>query len=130
MKEKNKKLLAREWFKIGKEEFLFANGSFEDLDDFYTPICVQCHQAIEKYLKGFLVLKGVDIPYIHDLKRLLTLCIKEDSELKKFVTEVKDISDYYLFLRYPVHYEEKTKKEAADALEIAKKIIDYIDGSV
>jgi HEPN domain-containing protein len=37
-------------------------------------ICFHCQQGVEKYLKGFLVLKGDDPPYIHDLKKLCKLC--------------------------------------------------------
>ncbi|MDR0598605.1 MAG: HEPN domain-containing protein, partial [Treponema sp.] len=36
-------------------------------------ICFHCQQAAEKYLKGFLVFKGIEFPKTHDLAALLKL---------------------------------------------------------
>lgn len=130
MKDENKRKLAQEWFCIGIEDFKFAKSSFDDFDEFYSNICVQCHQAVEKYLKGYLVFRGIVFPYIHDLDKLLQICIKEQSGFKKFSDDVEKISGYYIVLRYPVHYKERQRRDAEEALEVAEKIIDYIDGLV
>jgi hypothetical protein len=39
-------------------------------------IAFLCQQAVEKYLKGVLVVLGEEPPYIHDLNRLLILTEK------------------------------------------------------
>ena len=39
-------------------------------------IAFHCQQAVEKYLKGVLVILGEDPPFIHDLDKLCTLAEK------------------------------------------------------
>ena len=39
-------------------------------------IAYHCQQAVEKYLKGALVILGEEPPYIHDLDRLCSMAIK------------------------------------------------------
>ena len=39
-------------------------------------IAFHCQQAVEKYLKGFLVIQGEEPPYIHDLDILCSLALK------------------------------------------------------
>jgi len=127
MKRSNKnKKIAFEWFKIGNDEFNFAKNAFEDLDEYYSQICVECHQAVEKYLKGYLVLRNKDFPYVHDLVKLVNLCVKEEKQFKKFIDDCCKISDYYILLRYPVFYKDRSKKDAKEAIEIAEGIIKFI----
>ena len=45
-----------------------------DDSETYGTICYLAQQATEKYLKGFLLLKGVEPPKTHDLNHLLKLC--------------------------------------------------------
>lgn len=70
----NHQKLSREWFEIGENEFNFAKISLEELDAFYSQICFQFQQSVEKYLKGFLVYHKKKFPKIHDLTQLAKLC--------------------------------------------------------
>jgi HEPN domain-containing protein len=126
MKQSNNLKLAKEWFYIGKNEFGFAKAGFEELDAFYPQICFQCQQAVEKYLKGFLVYHGKRFPKIHDLTELAKLCAKIDKDFLKFLTDTDILSQYYLTSRYPLEYPPANKKQAERALKIAKKIISFV----
>jgi HEPN domain-containing protein len=126
MKQNNSKKLAKEWFRIGDNEFGFAKLGFEDFDAFYPQICFQCQQAVEKYLKGFLVYHKQKFYKIHDLTELAKLCAKVDKDFLNFLPKTDILSQYYLTSRYPLEYPEAGKKEAKEALEIAKEIIEFI----
>lgn len=123
--DKNLKL-AKEWFRIGEQELNYAKAAFDDFDDFYSQMCVQCHQAVEKYLKGFLVYQNKRYPFTHDLVKLIHECSKIDRNFLDFLSNVKTITDYYIELRYPVNYPPRTKKDAKQAIEIAQNIKNFI----
>jgi len=130
MKQKSNKILAGEWFRIGESEFNFAEASFEEFEAFYPQICFQCQQAVEKYLKGFLIYHKRKFPKIHDLTQLVRLCSKIDKEFLKFLKEANILSQYYLVSRYPIEYPPAKKREAEEALTIAKRIINFIKKKV
>ena len=127
MKQKNNKRLAKEWFNIGKEELNFAQASFKELDAFYSQVCFLCHQAVEKYLKGFLVYHKGRFPKIHDLIELLKLCGKIDKEFLNFLEEIAILDQYYLVTRYPLAYPPAKKEQAKEALEVVEKIVNFIN---
>lgn len=126
MTQNNSKKLAKEWFNIGGNEFAFAKAGFEEFSAFYPQICFQCQQAVEKYLKGFLIYYRKVFPKIHDLTELTKLCAKIDKEFLQFLPKTDILSQYYLTSRYPLEYREAGKKEAKEAMEIAEEIINFI----
>ncbi len=48
-------LLVKDWLAKADSDFRYAKASFESFDDFYSQICILCHDAAEKYLKAFLI---------------------------------------------------------------------------
>jgi HEPN domain-containing protein len=126
MRRKNNLKLAKEWFKIGEEELKFAQASFKEFDSFYPQICFQCQQAVEKYLKGFLIYHRKKFPKIHDLVELIKLCSKIEKGFLKFLEDGTFLSQYYIRTRYPVEYPPATRNEAEKSLEIAKRFINFI----
>lgn len=126
MKQENNKKLAQEWFDIADNELGFAKAGLGELNAFYPQICFLCQQAVEKYLKGFLVYHKRKFPKIHDLAQLLKLCAKIDKNLLKFLEEIDTLSQYYLVSRYPLEYPPAKKEQAKEALDIAESIINFI----
>lgn len=50
----------KEWFAIAEKDLKSAKILFEhDVD--YGIVCFHCQQAIEKYLKGYLILKSGEL---------------------------------------------------------------------
>ncbi|MBU2578697.1 HEPN domain-containing protein [Patescibacteria group bacterium] len=73
MKNRNFKKLVWQWFEKGNHDIedagkLCKNGGHSDT------ICFHCHQAVEKYLKGYLIFNNVGPRKIHDLVILLEEC--------------------------------------------------------
>ncbi|PIR72615.1 MAG: hypothetical protein COU42_00670 [Candidatus Nealsonbacteria bacterium CG10_big_fil_rev_8_21_14_0_10_36_24] len=126
MGQQNNKKLAQEWFDIADNELGFARAGFKELESFYPQICFQCQQAVEKYLKGFLVYHKRKFPKIHDLTQLLKLCAKIDKNFLKFLEKTDTLSQYYLVSRYPIEYPPAKKEQAKEALNIAEDIINFI----
>ena len=88
---------------------------------------VHIRQAIEKYLKGYLVLHGKKPPKIHELDTLLNRIGTFDDSFIDFLDLCEKASQYYIEARYPpgppVEYEYEEIKEDLDrAWELIKKI--------
>jgi len=87
-------------------------------------ICYHCQQAAEKYLKGYLLYKGVFPPKTHDLDTLCKKCFEFDPAFKEILDECVSLSDYGVQPRYPnemlieEHHMEK-------ALEYARRIKNF-----
>ena len=111
-----------EWFDIADDDIAFAKASFEEFDEFYSQMCIQAHQATEKYLKGFLVFHKKSFPKVHDLAYFIEQCSKIDKEFNEYLDFCKKITDYYIYLRYPVTLPPRTKEQAKEAIEIAENI--------
>ena len=114
--------LFKEWIKLADDDLSFAKASFKEFDKFYSHICIQAHQATEKYLKGFLIFHKKDFPKIHDLSYLVKECAKIDKDFNKYLDPCKKITDYYIYLRYPITLPPRTEKDAREAIEIAESI--------
>lgn len=97
MSDKNKKIIVKKWFDFANRdlqnaEILFKNKSYEG--------CVlNCHQALEKYLKGVILEMNKSIRKTHDLPTLLN-----DTGFnfpKEILDFVQELNAYYQPSRYP-----------------------------
>ena len=64
-------------------------------------ICYHCEQAIEKYLKGFLVSKEQVAPKIHDLTYLCNLCSEQDKDFASILPQCSYLKQFSVQPRYP-----------------------------
>ncbi|MBL7066010.1 MAG: HEPN domain-containing protein [Anaerolineae bacterium] len=92
---------AQEWFERGDHDietaqFLYGEGGYTDV------IAYHIQQAIEKYLKGYLVLKGQRPPWVHELDTLLNLVSQLEPDLyPQFIDLCEKATRYYIEERYP-----------------------------
>jgi len=89
--------------------------------------CFHCHQAVEKYLKGFLFLNGKQPPRIHDLKLLLDKSAEIDETLSKFDNDCRDLNPFYIETRYePGAPGDFGEDEARETYRKAERIIEAV----
>jgi HEPN domain-containing protein len=118
-------LYPEDWFNIGDKEIKRARIllSLDDIDGSGFNI----QQAIEKYLKGYLLSKGWELRRIHDLETLLNETIIYDPTFNEFMYHCQVITEYYMAERYPFTLDlGLTKEEMEESLAIAEKIIEKI----
>lgn len=119
--------IANEWFEKGRHDFdgtkvLFKEKLFTDT------IAVLVQQAIEKYLKGFLLYHGWKLEKIHDLVRLLAEAGKYRKDLMEFEEHCRCISEYYFESQYPGRMQEEyPREEIKESLKAAEQIIKRIE---
>jgi len=109
---------AEEWFERGRHDIETAQLLYDERG--YTDaIAYHIQQALEKYLKGYLVLHGKRPPKIHELDTLLTHIAAFDNSFNDFLELCEKTSRYYIDDRYPpgplVEYEYGEIKSDLDA---------------
>jgi HEPN domain-containing protein len=93
--------LPESWFAHGDQdlqsaEILLAHDGSLAIAGFHL------QQAIEKYLKGFLLAKGHTPRRIHDLEVLLQEASAYDTTLNNYLDVCQRITEYYIESRYPI----------------------------
>ena len=69
---------------------------------YFRATCFHSHQAVEKLLKAYLLIKTNRYPFIHDLTELIRRCSSIDEDFKYlFDREVDKLDKYYVGTRYP-----------------------------
>lgn len=114
-----------DWFKIGDEE-IRRSQVLLNLDDM-KGAAFNMQQAIEKYLKSYLLSQGWELKRIHNLEALLNEAVIHEASLEKFREPCQMITHYYLIERYPLVVDwELTKAEMERSLAIAEQLIDKL----
>jgi len=94
-------------------------------DDVVTEaVCFHCEQAVEKFLKTYLITRNIEFKKTHNLEVLLELCIKEDAEFKKI--KVGNLSFYAVEVRYPDEFYLPTIDEAKECIEIPREVKQFV----
>jgi len=95
----------REWFQIAEEDFYTAQILNNQVRKPNEIICYHCAQAIEKYLKGYLVYRETIPPKTHNLTLLLDLCVEFDNSFDIVRMECSVVNRYTNEIRYPYRIE-------------------------
>ncbi len=112
----------KDWLALAEKDLARVKRSLRDKDPELAGFCLQ--QAIEKFLKAFLLSKGWKLRRIHDLEALLDDAIAYDPSLDQFRNICQKITNYYVVERYPLAVEtELTEKEVRASLEAVQKLI-------
>lgn len=83
-------------------------------------------QAIEKYLKGYLISKGWELKKTHDLAELLDHVVEHDPEFEKFRGLCEESTAFYFESRYPFFQEGPKKEEIESTLKKSKDLIEAV----
>lgn len=116
----------KDWLEKGKHDLedakrLLKNGGYTDT------ICFHAQQAVEKYLKGYLIYKKINPRDIHHLEELAKDCARFDKGFLGFLDECLILTRYYIETRYPPLVSiEYTKEEADKAIRMAEKITGFV----
>ncbi len=118
------------WFKRAQKDIEDAEFLLKESRTLEN-VALLIQQAIEKYLKGFIIYHDWELEKIHDLITLINYASKIDKSFEKFVPSLRIITNFYFESRYPITYEpDYTKEEIRESLKEAKKLIALIKEKV
>jgi len=114
-----------DWLRIAEKD-LERVGHLLDVRDpeaagFYL------QQAVEKFLKAFLLSKGWQLERIHDLEALLNEALGHAPSWEQFRPVCQKITGFYFVERYPFVTEAGlTEDDVRDSLEQVKRLIEEL----
>lgn len=111
--------IAREWLEKADEDFRFAEANLRDGSGFYAQLCFHFQQAAEKYLKAYIIGKGLPFDRVHDLVHLLKTCSAHSPEFSELKEECILLNTAYIETRYPVHWPTDYTRETTEQAQLA-----------
>lgn len=116
----------RNWLYRAREDIAVMEKLGESGIGFYTStICFHAQQAVEKYLKSFLIFNDVDFPRTHDVDFLLDECRKIDNTNFRF--DFKSLTEFGVSVRYPDDFYVPGVKETEEYYKIAISVKNTVE---
>ncbi len=91
-----------EWLRIAERDLQRISRCLRDNDPEAAGFFLQ--QALEKFLKAFLLSNGWRLRRVHDLEALLDDATEYDPSLEEFRSLCQETNGYYLAERYPLPF--------------------------
>jgi HEPN domain-containing protein len=118
-----------EWVEKANEDLEFARINLNENRPFFAQICFHFQQSAEKYLKAYIISRGLEFRKTHDLLILLKTCSDHDHSFDVLKEACEYLATFYIEARYPVHWPthfsvDDTKK----ALQYAEEIQSFVSG--
>jgi HEPN domain-containing protein len=96
------KEIVKQWVELADKDFALAEHTAKTMWPVpHEIVCFHCQQFVEKYLKAFLVSKGQEPPYTHDLVKLAALCETENPDFGQIKQKCIILTEYGVQPRYP-----------------------------
>ena len=119
----------KNWLFRAKEDIAVIDSLFDTDPALYaSTICFHAQQAVEKFLKAFLIYNDVDFPRTHDVDYLLLECQKIDS--KDFNIDLGSLSDFGVSIRYPDDFYIPDKDETVRYRNAAHTIRNIVENKI
>lgn len=119
----------KQWLIKANEDLLVVEKLTEFEIIANASVCFHCQQAVEKFLKAFLICNGIEIKKTHNIEFLLSECADIDPEF--ISVDPKELSDFGVDTRYPgdmyVPSSEETIEYKNIALEMKELVEEKID---
>lgn len=113
---------SKDWFKKGEEDLKAAEIILPTGNLGIASFHIQ--QALEKYLKGYLLSKNWKLRRIHDLEELLDDAVKLNPSFEKYRSLCQVATEYYIEDRYP--FDIRSELENGEIKSILDKAKEFI----
>ena len=99
--ERDDAIVLREWFRLADMDMAYAAHGYSMHPVPLELMCFHCQQAVEKYLKAYLLSRQIQPPKMHDLVRLCELCMGQESSFREISRQCGFLTQYGIQPRYP-----------------------------
>ena len=129
MTDDTKEYIQQWLFRANEDINVLDNLFTSDPKNFASTICFHAHQAVEKFLKAFLIMHDIDFPKTHDLDFLLSECIKIDNTGLQDI-KLKSLTDFGVSVRYPDDFYIPDQKETIYYRDIAIEVKIIVEAKI
>jgi HEPN domain-containing protein len=118
-------LYPADWLRLAERDWQRVERLLAEHDPELAGFCLQ--QAVEKFLKAFLLSRGWQLRRIHNLEALLDDTITHDASLENFRSVCQKITAFYFVERYPFVVETTmTEEDIRSSLEQVKNLVEKL----
>jgi len=89
-----------DWFMLGKERLESADALIGARGICLSAVAL-LQESVERYLKGYLISRGWELERIHDLNRLLDICVDHSNDFVRFIPLVQSLTEQFWAQHYP-----------------------------
>ncbi len=114
--------IAKQWIVKGDHDLGTAKVTYLHIPEYLDTVTFHCQQAVEKYLKSYLIFKSITFRYSHDIIYLLELIVPIDPDFEIYFDIVSELQSYAVEVRYPNDTIFLSKDKVENAMVIAKEI--------
>ena len=118
----------KQWLLKANEDLLVVEKLTEYEIIANSSVCFHCQQAVEKFLKAFLISNGIDIRKTHNIEYLLSECSDIDKDFADI--DPKELSEFGVDLRYPGDMYIPNEDETLEYKNIALEIKDIVERKI
>jgi len=126
MDEKLREIIHK-WHIKAENDLITIENEFNSDNVITDTVCFHAQQAVEKYLKSFLIAHQKGFRHTHNITELLNQCIDIDASFRKIDFAVS-LTIYAVEIRYPDDFFIPEIDEAREAYSVAKKVKEFILG--
>jgi HEPN domain-containing protein len=123
-----KMLLIKAWMHKADHDMGMAALALENKPEYTDSICFHCQQAVEKYLKAYLVFLDISFEKKHSLTYLLDLISEKEPIADEIYEQIEKLEGYAVEIRYPDDWFEPSHEDAKEAFEIARNMESLVRG--
>jgi HEPN domain-containing protein len=110
-----------QWMLYAKADLALAQAPLPE-GGMYEQLCFHAQQAVEKSLKAILVAADVDIPYTHNLQKLIDL-LPAEVPPNADVVDAARLTAYAISTRYPGSEEPVLEEDYREAVRLAAGVV-------
>ena len=115
----------REWLNRAKSNLALAKSRVPNA--YLEDLCFEAQQSAEKAIKGVLIRRGIEFPYVHDLAQLLSLLDGDGESVPPEILEAAGLSPFAVITRYPGTARPVTEQEYERAIATAEAVVQWAD---
>lgn len=109
-----------QWIEKAEHDLIAAKLIIEHQPIILDVACFHCQQAVEKYLKSYLIFKNEDFPRTHNLQLLIESCSTYQPGFSAI--DLKNLEDFAVRVRYPHDFLQPDPEETRVFCEIAEAV--------
>jgi len=118
----------KQWLFKANEDILVVNKLTEYEIIATSSVCFHCQQAVEKFLKAFLIANDIEIKKTHNIEYLLSECADIDAEFMEI--DPKELSDFGVDTRYPGDMYIPDENETLEYKKLAFEIKVFVESKI
>ena len=120
----NKEII--DWIIKGDHDLGTAKLTYINIPEFIDTTAFHCQQAVEKYLKSYLIYLSVPFRHSHDLIYLFELITPNDPDIEEYYDDLLELQGCAVELRYPNETIFLSPEKVEKAISTAKCIRTFV----